>query len=77
MIRLTLIAMALALTCAVCVAQDNLCPNPGFEAVDDAGWAEGWTIWPEEPDEGAGVVIDDQSGTRVTGRIRAPSGVSR
>ncbi len=59
MVRLMPLAIALSLTCSPCVAQENLCPNPGFEAVDDAGWAEGWTIWPEEPDEGAGVVIDD------------------
>jgi len=61
--RLIAIAAALSLGAegwAQLEDQPNLCPNPGFEAVDDAGWAEGWTIWPEALDEGASVAIDDQ-----------------
>ncbi len=41
-------------------AQDNLVVNPGFEQVDDAGWAEGWSIWPPELEAGASVTIDDE-----------------
>lgn len=51
----------LLLTLPSC-AQENLCPNPGFQQLDDAGWAEGWDIWPARLPEGASVTVDTQLG---------------
>lgn len=66
---LTVVALLALCGCACAQLEDqpNLCPNPGFEEVDDAGWAEGWEIWPPTRAAGASVSIDDQvahSGTR-------------
>ncbi|MGD9498076.1 MAG: hypothetical protein AB7Y46_17375, partial [Armatimonadota bacterium] len=68
--RLLAVAAALSL-CGSAWAQfdaaPNLCPNSGFEEVDEAGWAQGWEIWPATRAAGASVSVDDQvahSGTR-------------
>ncbi|MBM3477054.1 MAG: hypothetical protein FJX75_27620 [Armatimonadetes bacterium] len=41
-------------------AQDvtNLLTNPGFEALDEAGWAVGWEIWPGKLPEAGAVSVD-------------------
>ena len=36
----------------------NLLTNPGFEAVDEAGWAQGWTVWPAKLPEAGAVSVD-------------------
>jgi len=36
----------------------NLLTNPGFEAVDEAGWAQGWTVWPTKLPEAGAVSVD-------------------
>jgi hypothetical protein len=57
--RATLAALAVVVTTTL-AAQDlpNLLANPGFEAVDEAGWATGWGIWPGTLPEAGAVGID-------------------
>lgn len=65
------IAIAAALVVAVpALAQENLCPNPGFEELDDAGWAEGWSIWPATLPAGASVEVDTQAAHSGTNALR-------
>ncbi len=33
--------------------------NPGFEEVDDAGWAAGWEIWPDTLAAGSVLALDE------------------
>jgi len=58
--RFALMMLAL-LTVAVCMADDaNLLKNPGFEEVNDQGWADGWDIWPAKLPEAGAVSIDSE-----------------
>lgn len=52
--------LVLLLAAAAAVAQDlpNLLANAGFEAVDGAGWATDWVIWPGNLPETGAVSID-------------------
>lgn len=38
----------------------NLLSNPGFEVVEDQGWAREWVIWPAPPAERGAVAVDTQ-----------------
>ncbi len=65
----------IAITAAILIAlpalaQDNLCPNPGFEQLDEAGWAEGWEIWPTAMPGGASVAIDTHVGHSGANALR-------
>jgi hypothetical protein len=67
-----LAATLLALLVAPLAAQDlpNLLTNPGFEAVDDTGWAQGWTIWPTRLPEAGAVSVDSTVGHSGTRSLR-------
>src|SRR5512139_3820468 len=58
--RCVVLLALIALMTAPVAAQrlPNLLTNPGFEAVDAAGWATGWDIWPGKLPEAGAVSID-------------------
>jgi hypothetical protein len=58
---ITVIVLALAgLSCGLASAQTTpeVLPNPGFEQVDDQGWAVGWERWPAVSPEPGAVSVD-------------------
>ena len=68
--RTALAIAAVFATLVPCLAQENLCPNASFEDLTDAGWAEGWEIWPEALPGGANVTIDTHVGHSGTNALR-------
>lgn len=71
LLRTLIAAMAvLAALPAAGWAQENLCPNPSFEELDDGGWAEGWEIWPDTLPGGATVAVDTHVGHSGTSALR-------
>ena len=63
MFRILFIGVCLFTVFSVGCTDDipNMIQNPGFEELDENGWAVGWEIWPEQLPEPNAVIIDREA----------------